>query len=146
MAKTCRQFYSFCNLHYLATMSNTTNEMINNPLFAFLADEVNKTNAKVDTLVEKNRYLHARIANADRNIMTLNQLLMEYESRMAAMESVIRRMLEEPVGGLAYTTQAIVEQEIQRRDNVTDDLERLLEETNTESEGEIDLFDDFFDL
>ena len=38
------------------------------------------------------------------------------------------------------------EQEIQRRDNVTDDLERLLEETNTESEGEIDLFDDFFDL
>lgn len=127
-------------------MSNTTNEMINNPLFAFLADEVNKTNAKVDTLVEKNRYLHSRIANADRNIMTLNQLLMEYESRMAAMESVIRRMLEEPVGGMAYTTQAIVEQEIQRRDNVTDDLERLLEETNTESEGEIDLFDDFFDL
>lgn len=146
MAKTCRQFYSFCNLHYLATMSNTTNEMINNPLFAFLADEVNKTNAKVDTLVEKNRYLHARIANADRNIMTLNQLLMEYESRMAAMESVIRRMLEEPIGGMAYTTQAIVEQEIQRRDNVTDDLERLLQETNTESEGEIDLFDDFFDL
>lgn len=146
MAKTCRQFYSFCNLHYLATMSNTTNEMINNPLFAFLADEVNKTNAKVDTLVEKNRYLHSRIANADRNIMTLNQLLMEYESRMAAMESVIRRMLEEPVGGMAYTTQAIVEQEIQRRDNVTDDLERLLEETNTESEGEIDLFDDFFDI
>lgn len=146
MAKTCRHFYSFCNLHYLATMSNTTNEMINNPLFAFLADEVNKTNAKVDTLVEKNRYLHSRIANADRNIMTLNQLLMEYESRMAAMESVIRRMLEEPVGGMAYTTQAIVEQEIQRRDNVTDDLERLLEETNTESEGEIDLFDDFFDL
>lgn len=127
-------------------MSNTTNEMINNPLFAFLADEVNKTNAKVDTLVEKNRYLHSRIANADRNIMTLNQLLMEYESRMAAMESVIRRMLEEPVGGMAYTTQAIVEQEIQRRDNVTDDLERLLEETNTESEGEIDLFDDFFDI
>lgn len=146
MAKTCRQFYSFCNLHYLASMSNTTNEMINNPLFAFLADEVNKTNAKVDTLVEKNRYLHSRIANADRNIMTLNQLLMEYESRMAAMESVIRRMLEEPVGGMAYTTQAIVEQEIQRRDNVTDDLERLLEETNTESEGEIDLFDDFFDI
>lgn len=146
MAKTCRQFYSFCNLHYLATMSNTTNEMINNPLFSFLADEVNKTNAKLDTLVEKNRYLHARIANADRNIMTLNQLLMEYESRMAAMESVIRRMLEEPVGGMAYTTQAIVEQEIQRRDNVTDDLERLLQETNTESEEEIDLFDDFFDL
>lgn len=127
-------------------MSNTTNEMINNPLFAFLADEVNKTKSKVDTLVEKNRYLHARIANADRNIMTLNQLLMEYESRMAAMESVIRRMLEEPVGGLAYTTQAVVEQEIQRRDNVTDDLERLLEETNTEEEEEFDLFDDIFDI
>lgn len=129
-------------------MSNTTNEMINNPLFAFLADEVSRTSAKVDTLVEKNRYLHERIANADRNIMTLNQLLMEYESRMAAMESVIRRMLEEPIGGLAYSTQAIVEQEIARRDNVTDDLERLLEETNTEEELEedVDLFDDFFEL
>lgn len=129
-------------------MSNSTNEMINNPLFAFLADEVSRTGAKVDNLVEKNRYLHERIANADRNIMTLNQLLMEYESRMAAMESVIRRMLEEPIGGLAYSTQAVVEQEIARRDNVTDDLERLLEETNTEEEleEEFDLFDDFFEL
>ena len=127
-------------------MSNLQNEMTNNPLFAFLADEVNKTNSKVNSLVEKNRYLHSRIANADRNIMTLNQLLMEYESRMAAMESVIRRMLEEPIGGLAYTTQAFVEQEVARRDNVTVDLERLLEETMTEDESEVDLFDDFFDL
>ena len=129
-------------------MSNLNNEMVNNPLFAFLADEVSRTGAKVDNLVEKNRYLHERIANADRNIMTLNQLLMEYESRMAAMESVIRRMLEEPIGGLAYSTQAVVEQEIARRDNVTDDLERLLEETNTEEEleEEFDLFDDFFEL
>ena len=93
-------------------MSNTNNEMINNPLFGFLADEVNKTNAKVDTLVEKNRYLHARIANADRNIMTLNQLLMEYESRMAAMESVIRREAEERVvdhfvGSVAHCCQVV---------------------------------------
>lgn len=127
-------------------MATPTENIRTNPLFAFLAQEIDSTNAKVNILIEKNRYLHQRIANADNNIQTLNQLLMEYESRMAAMESVIRRMLEEPVGGLAYTTQAFVEQEIARRDNVTDDLERLLEETNTEDEEQIDLFDDFFDL
>lgn len=128
-------------------MSNTTDEMINNPLFSFLANEVAAANIKVDTLVEKNRYLQARVANQDRNIATLNNIMMEYESRMAAMESVIRRMLEEPYGGLAYSTQAIVEQEITRRDNVTDDLERLLEETMTEDdEEEVDLFDDFFNI
>ena len=114
--------------HLCDLNSTARDEIVNNPLFSYLADDAIHVENRMRRVEEDLR--RARVQNDmnARNISTLNRLLMEYESRMAAMESVIRRMLTEPVGTLSYSTQAIMEQEIARHDNVTDDLQRLLDE------------------
>lgn len=120
--------------------TNARIDIIAHPLFQYLADEVAETGKRLDSLSEENRYLHRRLEGAELAIRTLNNIMTEYELRMAAMESVLRRMLLEPVGNTSQVTQAVMEQEIEMGDGVTDDLERLLEEVMTEVD------EDVFDL
>lgn len=89
---------------------------------------------EVGELKEENNYLHRQVERLD---LYANEL----ENRMAAMEAVIANMLNSTIG---YEMENMINEIKGTNSYDTTDLDRLLEEAQTEADDEPFFFDDLF--
>lgn len=89
---------------------------------------------EVGELKEENNYLHRQVERLD---LYANEL----ENRMAAMEAVISNMLNSTIG---YEMENMINEIKGTNSYDTTDLDRLLEEAQTEADDEPFFFDDLF--
>lgn len=89
---------------------------------------------EVGELKEENNYLHRQVERLD---LYANEL----ENRMAAMEAVISNMLNSTIG---YEMENMINEIKGTNSYDTTDLDRLLEEAQTEADDESFFFDDLF--